>query len=203
MQEAALKAEVNYTERFNYLLCDVVRRGVPQLVAYLENNGFFTAPCSSQHHGCCDGGLVIHSVQVTDLMLKLRPVIAPEITEDSCIVSGLLHDIGKAGFYGKPNYIENILKKTGKRSDSKPFETNSDRLAIPHQVVSLQITSKFIPLTEDEAFAILYHNGLYTPDGRAIQGKETPLMMLLHFADMWSSRFVEGEYKPVSDGGLF
>jgi 23S rRNA maturation-related 3'-5' exoribonuclease YhaM len=135
-------------------------------------------------------------------MLQLRDVIAPEITTESCIIVGMFHDIGKAAYYGKQEYVPNILKG-GKVSEAKPFASNSDRLNIPHQVASLHIISKFIPLTEEESFAILFHNGLYTPDGKAIQGNETPLMLLLHFADMWASRFVEGDYKAVSGGGLF
>jgi 23S rRNA maturation-related 3'-5' exoribonuclease YhaM len=53
------------------------------------------------------------------------------------------------------------------------------------------IASKFIELTEEEEFAILYHNGMYVSSGRDIQGKERPLQQLLHFSDMWCSRFVE------------
>ncbi|MHB8122639.1 MAG: HD domain-containing protein [Desulfuromonadaceae bacterium] len=183
------------------LLGNVKREGIEFLIKHLEDNGFFTAPCSGQHHGCYEGGLLEHSIIVTETMLKLREVIAPEITPESCIIAGLFHDVGKAGYFGKPNYVPNILKG-GKVSESKPFTSNDTRLKIPHQVASLHIVSKFIPLTEEESFAILFHNGLYTPDGRAIQGNETPLMLLLHFADMWASRFIEDKYESVS-GGMF
>ena len=46
-------------------------------------------------------------------------------------------------------------------------------------------------LTKDVAIAIKFHNGLYTKDGYTISGKETKLQMILHFADMWSSRTEE------------
>ena len=39
--------------------------------------------------------------------------------------------------------------------------------------------------------SILWHNGLYGPFKYEIQGKETPLYMLLHFADLWASRVTE------------
>lgn len=183
------------------LLGNVKREGIEFLIKHLEDNGFFSAPCSGQYHGCYEGGLIEHSVIVTETMLKLREVIAPEITPESCIIAGMFHDVGKAGYFGKPNYVPNILKG-GKVSESKPFTSNDERLKIPHQVASLHIVSKFMPLTEEESFAILFHNGLYTPDGRAIQGNETPLMLLLHFADMWASRFIEDKYVPAG-GGMF
>lgn len=192
----------DYRKRFNDLLSRVNRPGMDNLVDYLEKNGFFVVPCSSQYHGAREGGLLEHSVNVTELALKLREVIACDVPEESVIIAGLFHDCGKAGYYGKQNYTENRLKG-GKLSESKPYATNGDRLPMPHQTVSAILLTKFMPLTEQEVYAILYHNGLYTPDGRVIQGKETPLLLLIHFADMWASRFTEVEYTPVTDGGLF
>jgi 23S rRNA maturation-related 3'-5' exoribonuclease YhaM len=66
---------------------------------------------------------------------------------------------------------------------------------VPHEIRALSIISKFINLTEEEQFAILYHNGMYGDLKYQINGKETPLYMLLHFADMWASRVVEEESK--------
>ena len=57
----------------------------------------------------------------------------------------------------------------------------------------MKIASQFIHLTENEEWAILMHNGLYGDFRYAIQGKETPLYLLLHHADMWASRVVEME----------
>jgi 23S rRNA maturation-related 3'-5' exoribonuclease YhaM len=194
-------SELNNTITADFYLNQIKREGIGLLINHLEANGFFTAPCSSQYHGCYAGGLMEHSINVTKTMLKLRGIIAPQITEESCIIAGMFHDVGKAGYFGKQNYVPNILKG-GKISEAKPFTSNGDRLNIPHQEASLHIVGKFIPLTEDEAFALLFHNGLYTPDGKAILGNETPLMLLLHFSDMWASRFIEGEYKAVG-GGMF
>jgi 23S rRNA maturation-related 3'-5' exoribonuclease YhaM len=111
---------------------------------------------------------------------------------NSIIIVSLLHDLGKASYRGKPNYVPNILK-SGKLSETKPYETNKDLLIADHAYKSCMIASKFIELTEEEEFAILYHNGLYVPSGRDIQGKERPLQLLLHFSDMWCSRFIEKE----------
>ena len=48
-------------------------------------------------------------------------------------------------------------------------------------------------VTEEEEHAILYHNGLYGSLKYSIQGKETPLYMIIHFADMWASRVLEAK----------
>ena len=135
-------------------------------------------------------------------MLLLSKTLLGEDPEheiiDSIIICSLLHDIGKVGQFGKSYYVENYLSKTDKegnpiRSESKPYVSNKELLNIPHDIRSIAILSKFIELTEDEQFAILYHNGLYGDLKYQISGKETELYMLLHFADLWVSRVVEAK----------
>lgn len=185
-------------KKFDEMYSFVQREGREGLLNHLEEIGYFTAPASTQYHLSQDGGLLEHSINVTDLMVKLavplnqEKALANDIKAftESIVIVGLFHDLGKAGYFGKPNYVENILK-SGKRSDAKPFETNKELLNIPHEVSSIHILSQFIELTEEETFAILYHNGLYTPIGYGLKGNEMPLQMLLHFADLWSSRVTE------------
>ena len=110
--------------------------------------------------------------------------------QNSVVIAAALHDLGKCGQFGKPNYVPNVLK-SGKASDSKPFKTNPDLLYVDHEIRSVAIAQMFIDLTEEEQFAILYHNGLYGPLKYSLQGKETPLYMIIHWADMWASRVVE------------
>ena len=177
--------------KFNEYLREVNRPGVINLIEFLEKSVYFKAPASTQYHGSNEGGLLEHSLNVADSMIKLNETEQFETAEiESIIICGLFHDLGKSTYFNKPDYIPNILK-SGKISDAKPYEHNKERLSIPHQVASIHILSKYIQLTEEETFAILYHNGLYTPDGRAMVGNETKLMLLLHFADMWASRFME------------
>lgn len=184
--------DMNIKQHIIYLLRKTARPGINNLIAHMEENGFFTAPCSGQYHGCKEGGLAVHSLNVCEMMcyLHLNTDIFETIDNHSIIIASLLHDMGKAAYHNKPNYVPNILK-SGKQSEDKPFTTNQERLYISHEIVSIQIVSKYIELTEEEEFAILYHNGLYTSSGRDIQGKERPLQQLLHFCDMWCSRFTE------------
>jgi hypothetical protein len=58
------------------------------------------------------------------------------------------------------------------------------------------MAERWLDLTEDEEYAIMYHDGLYdreTGGMAVIQGHETKLLMLLHWADMWASRVIEGQ----------
>ena len=170
------------------------RDGMVELLDYMNDIGFLTAPCSGGNHLAKEGGLAEHSVNVLNLAEKLGVAwlggAKYNEIQDSVVICSLLHDLGKCGQFGKSLYVPNILKD-GKQSKAKPFITNSDLLNIPHEIRSVTIATMFIDLTEEEQHAILYHNGLYGPLKYEIQGKETPLYMILHFADMWASRVIE------------
>ena len=192
-------------ELIENLLRDTKRDGVENLISWMNENGFFTAPCSTQHHLCKECGLAEHSYNVFEIMYSLAKTLCGEKKKneikDSIIICTLLHDIGKCGQFGKPYYVENYLSKTDKegnpvRSTAKPYITNAELLNVPHEIRSLSIIDRFIDLTEEEQFAILYHNGLYGDLKYQISGKETPMYLLLHFADMWASRVEEVEKKP-------
>ena len=179
-------------EMFKKFTKYIERDGIDELVAYLDVIGYYKTPASSSNHMSEEGGLLQHSINVTSTMFDLNSVLKANITNESMAIVGLFHDIGKCSYYNKPLYIENILK-SGKRSESKPYERNKELLGIPHEVIAIQQLTKFIKLTEDEVFAIYYHNGLYTPSGYDLKngGKETELYLILHFSDLYSSRIIE------------
>lgn len=182
-------------ERIIAFLRQTERRGIEDLITYMDESGFFEAPCSTQYHLSCEGGLAKHSLNVADTLVSLaRHLCMSECPEyDTLVIVGLLHDLGKAGDHYKPMYVENVLKKTGKRSESKPYVSNPDLLYIPHEVRSIAIAERFINLTEEEEHAILFHNGMYSELKYSYQGKEQLLDLLLHFSDMWVSRITEKE----------
>lgn len=194
-------------ERFIERLRSTERPGIEELIDWMEGNGFFTSSCSGGNHLAKEGGLLEHSMNVLGVMQDMSfflfegPEILSKEKQDSIIICSLLHDLGKCGDYGKPGYIPNMVKdgrptKTDpvqkyKQSENKPFEVNKELSPVDHEVRSVKIASKFIDLTEEEELAILWHNGLYGTFKYQIQGKETPLYLLLHFADMWASRVLE------------
>lgn len=189
------------------LLRSTKREGIIKLITWMEIYGFFKAPCSSGNHLAKEGGLAEHSLNVYGIMrndyLTKYPSDNTEEMLNSIAICSILHDLGKTGDYEKPNYVPNMVKdgrpkkdnpdQKYKQSDNKPYVINPELLYTPHEIRSIAIANRFIQLTEQEEFAILYHNGLYGSLKYDIQGKETPLYLLLHFADMWASRVVEIE----------
>lgn len=185
-------------EEIDKLLLDTKREGIEDLVSYLNDIGFYDAPASTRFHGAETGALAKHSLNVMNCARTLAIAWMGkkwyQEHQDSITICALLHDLGKAGQFGKPLYIENVLK-SGKPSDAQPFKTNEDLKTLPHEIVSVVEATKFIDLTEDEQRAIAWHNGLYGIFKYDIQGKEDELYMIIHFADMWASRIIEREVK--------
>ena len=125
-----------------------------------------------------------HSVGVTETLLKLREVIAPMISEESCVITGLFHDLGKIGSFEKPNYVKNgneweVMKRNMK------YKTNPDLIYIGLAPRSLFLISQHIKLSDEEAQAILYHDGQYIEANKEAAHRECPLTLLLTFADAW------------------
>lgn len=176
------------------LLLATKREGMEDLLEAMAEMGFYDSPASTKFHGAYAGALAEHSLNVLTYAEKLGVAWlgGEEYNKihDSVIICAILHDLGKCGQFGKSLYVPNILK-SGKASDAQPYTTNPDLMTLPHEIVSLIEATKFIDLTEDEQRAIAWHNGLYGCFKYDIQGKETPLYMILHFADMWASRVVE------------
>ena len=172
------------------------REGIDDLIEYMEDCGFFSAPCSGGYHLSCEFGLVHHTRNVMETAEKLGVSLLGGAEynkiQDSVIIAAALHDLGKMGQFEKPNYVKNILKD-GNKVGKKPFKTNPDLLYVDHEIRSVAIASMFIDLTEEEQFAILYHNGMYGPLKYSLRGKETPLYMIIHWADMWATRVLEKE----------
>ena len=176
-------------------LLETKREGMEDLVAYMEEIGFFSAPCSGGNHLCCEFGLVHHTRNVIMAAENIGYALLGKQKymeiRDSVTIAAALHDLGKCGDYGKQMYVENILK-SGKRSDAKPFKQNKELLPLDHATRSIKLATLFIDLTEEEEFAIRYHDGLYERANYAVNGNETALYIILHTADLWSSRITEG-----------
>lgn len=175
-------------------LLSTKREGIEDLIGYMEDCGFFSAPCSGGNHLACEFGLVHHTRNVMEIAEKMGVALLGGAgynkIQDSVIIAAALHDLGKMGQFEKPNYVDNVLASS-EVSNTKPFKTNPDLLKVPHEIRSVAIASMFIDLTEEEQHAILYHNGLYGSLKYEISGNETPLYLLIHSADMWASRVVE------------
>ena len=161
----------------------------------MENEtDYLESPASTRFHLCRRQGLLEHSVNVAETMLKVRGALAPEIDEESCIITALIHDLGKAGMPGRPQYIPNEPTPRQKQygyGPSVPYRFNEDLVYMSVPLRSLYLALPYIHLSESEAQAVMYHDGQYVDDNKSVATKETPLLLLLQYADTWSTFVVE------------
>ena len=187
-------------ERYESLKNKVVNRKkeFDVFIAMFEKEtSWLSSPASTRYHLNKEGGLLEHSVGVAETMLKLRETLTPEISEESCVIVGLLHDAGKIGMPGKPRYLKNDneweIKKRG-----MTYKINPEEVYMGLAARSLYLIAKYIPLSDSEAQAILYHDGQYVESNREVAHHEMPLTLLAHFADLWTAHILE-EGRPVKE----
>ena len=165
---------------------------------FLESNTtYFTAPASTRYHLNVEGGLVEHSVNVAETLLRLRDALAPDLEQESCVVCGLFHDLGKAGMPGQPYYLP--IAQDRQRSDGRVrYVINQELVHMDVPTRSLFLLAQHIPLTAEEAQAIRYHDGQYIAENRSVAHRECRLTRLLQYADNWAAGTLEssGQTRP-------
>ena len=181
-------------ERFLELLRSTKRDGIENLISFIEKTDFYTAPASTRFHGSFEGGLLEHSLKVYDILadkVKNYP-ISLEISEDTIIISALLHDICKVNFY-KVDYRN--AKNSKGEWEKVPYYTIDDTIPYGHGEKSVMMISEYMKLTSEEKYAIRWHMGftepkeLYNTIGAAF--KKYPLALLMHEADLEATYFYD------------
>ncbi len=148
---------------------------------------WLTAPASTRFHLCRPGGLLEHSVLVARTLLTLRARLAPDLSEESCVIVGLYHDLGKVGMPGQPYY----LPVTEPRIRNAPYTVNLDLPWMDVASRSLLLIAAHVPISPEEAQAIRFHDGQYIEENRGVAHRECRLTLLLQYADNWAARVLE------------
>lgn len=179
-------------ERYLELLKTVKREGMEELIKYLANSDFFTAPASTKFHGDYEGGLLEHSLKVYDILCeKLKnPGIDINVSEDTIKIVALLHDICKTNFY-KIDY-RNAKSALGVW-EKVPYYTIEDTIPYGHGEKSVMMITEYIKLTGEEKYAIRWHMGFSEPKevyaSLGLAMKKYPLVLLVHEADLEATYF--------------
>lgn len=166
---------------------------------YIEREtSWLTSPASTRFHLNIERGLLLHSVGVAYNALDVRTVLAPDISDESVVIAGLFHDLGKVGYPGKPYYLPNDVQwEITKRNMT--YKVNPEALTMNLAVRSLYLIANRVELTEDEAQAIVAHDGIYPVSGGVnnldYHHKECRLQMIVHFADKWTAAVDEERRK--------
>lgn len=168
---------------------------------------WLTGPASSRFHLNEEEGLLRHSVNVAENLLKFRDMLAPIIPDESCVIVGLFHDVGKIGMPGRPLYVENDNQWEVKNRNMR-YKISGSLVEMGLGARSLYLVSAYIPLSETEAQAILCHDGQYIDENKCVAHKEEPLTLLAHWADYWTAHVLEAgrqvkENTLLADGGPY
>lgn len=177
------------------------REGIEGLIEYLEKSDFFIAPASTKYHGCYEGGLAEHSVNVMDALIKIDEHLniaygVPKDDMNSIILVGLLHDICKVNTY----FPKTLWRKddNGKWESYEGYERDPI-FNMGHGAKSIFIIQNYIKLTPQEAQAIYWHMGPFdlsdyssANELTASYGKNT-LAFKLFTADMTATHILEND----------
>lgn len=175
------------------------RDGADKLLEYLmsERSDFFTAPASTKFHDDYDMGLVTHSVNVyhslKDYLARARCLSEYNMnySDETIALVALLHDVCKINCYHK--YLRNVKNEEGIWEQVTAFNFE-DPEPFGHGEKSVFLISKFLRLTNEEAYAIRFHMGFSEEGsgrnaGRAFE--KYPLALALNVADMEASYYVD------------
>jgi HD superfamily phosphohydrolase YqeK len=189
MPDCFSKSEV--TDFLNFMKLPDGTPLVPiDLMDYLWDNGFFTAPASTKYHGNYEGGLLEHSSAVAKFLAQL--------TEDNHLtwknprspyVVGMFHDLCKIDQYRHP--ASDLVVDGMLLPDPSKWEYNPDTLLKGHGDKSVMLLSQFYTLTDEEIMCIRYHMGAFTDKSewndytRAV--RNYPNVLWTHQADMLAS----------------
>lgn len=166
---------------------NVKRAGSQELLNWLMNTDFFTAPASTKFHCACENGLVMHSVSVFNTMMEKHFEEGVDDIE-SFAISALLHDICKAEFYKVST--RNVKNELTGQWEKQPFYAIEDKFPFGHGEKSVFLIERFMRLKLDEAMAIRWHMGSFDdPNGYTVSQayEKYPLAVKLHLADMEST----------------
>lgn len=190
-------------ERFIYLCSFVKRDGIDNLLKWLEQSDFFTAPASSKYHGCYTGGLLQHSLNVYDNLDKLMSwheelsgyfdfISRDHNIQETAIIVSLFHDLCKVYLY--------TTEKRNRKNEHGQWESY-DAYAYDelfkyggHGSKSVYIIQNFMKLTPEEATAINCHMGAFGADAQSVSSafEACPLAWLLSVADQKATYLDEG-----------
>ena len=182
------------------------RKGIENVLAKLEELGFYDAPASSKFHLSCKGGLLEHSMNVYEAAtlireqaIKVHPELEEQLPLDSVAICTLLHDtcktdIYKEGILSRKNADGYWEKYVGFQVD---YNTG---LPLGHGEKSvIMLLSWGLELKPEEMLAIRWHMTAWDLPMQSPEHKEslnaakakTPLVSLVQLADGFATGLLE------------
>ncbi|MFI3205845.1 MAG: hydrolase [Clostridia bacterium] len=179
-----------YKERFYEIYHEHIKRdGNEKFLKWIEKTDFFTAPASSKFHCACEGGLLMHSVNVYEV---LREKYFEETdNEESFAICALFHDLCKVQFY--KTSTRNVKNDDTGKWEKVPFYMVDDMFPYGHGEKSVFLIERFMRLKVDEALAVRWHMGGFDDSAKAgsfsmsVAYEKCSFAVKMHLADMEST----------------
>ena len=176
---------------YKNLLLSTKRKGIENLIQWLDNSDFKVAPASTRYHSNHEGGLLEDSLNVYNECIRQKDLIKLfNIPQDTLIITSLLHDICKVNYYKMD--VRNV-KKNGAWIQ-EPYYTVDDMFPMGHAEKSIIIAQQFIQLSDVEIAMIRAHMGGFVSDNyftpSAVYNKY-PEAIVLHNADLIATYVLE------------
>lgn len=173
-------------ERFLGLCSCIGRKGVNDLLSWLDGSDFYVAPASTRFHGNHPGGLLEHSLNVYDEFQRLRAAYPEiEISDETATIITLFHDLCKVNFYVPEK--RNRKNAAGQWEQYDAYSISEKFCFGGHGSKSVFIIQNFMQLTAEEAVAINCHMGAYDNQNVGKSFEQFPVAFLLHMADQAAS----------------
>lgn len=176
-----------YKKRFYEIYkSNIKREGSEKFLSWLEKTDFFTTPASTKFHCACEGGLLMHSVNVYEVLRA--KYFEENDSEESFALCALTHDICKAQFYKIST--RNVKNEETGQWEKKPFYIVDDLFPYGHGEKSVFLVERFMRLKLDEAMAIRWHMGGFDDSVKAgsyalsTAFDKYDLAVKLHLSDM-------------------
>lgn len=196
--------------KFESLLNGIKREGIEDLLDYIRQSDFYTAPASTRFHSCHEGGLLEHSMNVYNCLSAKKNSHTwmseiSKVPDDSIIIVALLHDICKTNYYVVEMKNRKVYSEFGKKSDnngrfdweSYPGYTVDDKFPYGHGEKSVMMIEQFIKLTPLERYSIRFHMGFTEPkelwNTLTAAIKKYPLILAVHESDLEATYLLESE----------
>ena len=181
-------------ERFKNLLLSTNRKGVTDLLDYLESeeSDFYEAPSSTKYHNSFKGGLLDHSLKVYDTFVKKIEEYNLDLPKESAIICSVLHDMCKVKLY---KVDTNWYKDKDNKWQSREEYVYKDEFPLGHGEKSVILIQQFMQLTELEIMLIRWHMATTDEgvDRRTFFSalNKYPAILAFHTADWESSYYLE------------
>jgi len=151
------------------------------------NDEFMNKPAAVKHHHKEQGGMGRHVMEVMNIALETYDQHPDwyECSRDDVIVVAFCHDFDKLGRYVA--LAANHWKRQKKYGGAE-FEYAEDKVKLHESAETVMTCAKLgIPMNPMRVNAICYHHGGWA-DGKPSTGLMTPLAVLIHTADILSTK---------------